>query len=251
MFDQIPLATILISYVAVLFSLSVHEAAHATAAYLLEDDTAARLGRMTLNPVAHIDLLGTVILPLVGAFTGVRVIGWAKPVPVDTSRLSRKFKQRVGYAMVAAAGPASNLVQSLVFLIVLALYIRIGFPEAGLSKLRIFEACLFVPVERFLHAGEFSTSQVLVMTLLGRLVIINVGLALFNLLPVGPLDGGGIMRGFLPWRWLPTWDRIQPTLSIVLLVLFLLGALGPMLAPLYFLAENFYLMPLARLIVGA
>lgn len=251
MFDQIPLATILISYVAVLFSLSVHEAAHATAAYLLDDDTAARLGRMTLNPIAHIDLLGTVILPLVGAFTGVRVIGWAKPVPVDPSRLSRKFKQRVGYAMVAAAGPASNLIQSLVFLIVLALYIRVGFPEAGLSKLRIFEACLFVPVERFLHAGQFSTAQVLIMTLLGRLVIINVGLALFNLLPVGPLDGGGIMRGFLPWRWLPTWDRIQPTLSIVLLVLFLLGALGPMLAPLYFLAENFYLMPLARLIVGA
>lgn len=251
MFDNIPLGTILISYVAVLFSLSVHEAAHATAAYLLDDDTAARLGRMTLNPVAHIDLIGTVILPLIGAFTGVRVIGWAKPVPVDTSRLTRKFKQRVGYALVAAAGPASNLVQSLIFLIALCLYIRFGLADLGFSKLHLVEASMGAPVERFIQTGAFSLGQVLVLTLLGRLVIINIGLALFNLLPVGPLDGGGILRGFLPWRWLPTWDRIQPTLSIVLLILFFIGALGPLLEPLFFLARYLYWMPLSRLLVGA
>ncbi len=82
MFDNIQIATVLVTYVAVLFALSVHEAAHATAAYLLEDDTAQRMGRMTLNPIAHMDLLGTLILPLLGMLTGARVLGWAKLVPV-------------------------------------------------------------------------------------------------------------------------------------------------------------------------
>ena len=127
MFDSLPVATILISYVAVLFALSVHEAAHATASHMMGDDTAKRLGRMTLNPLAHIDWIGTVLLPLLGSFSGFNVIGWAKPVPVDTSRLTRRFRARVGYAMVAAAGPASNLVQSLIFLVGLALYIRLAF----------------------------------------------------------------------------------------------------------------------------
>lgn len=249
MFENLPIATILVSYVSILFALSVHEAAHATAAYWLEDDTARRLGRMTLNPLAHIDWLGTVALPLLGALTGWRVIGWAKPVPVDPVKLTRRFRMRVGYAMVAAAGPASNLLQSLVFLVVLAVYIRLGFQGTG-STFELFQAAMFTPVERFLQHGTFGTGHVLLLTLLGRLVIINVGLALFNLIPVGPLDGGGILRGFLPDRWLPTWDRAQPTISIVLLVLFFLGALTYILEPLYFVALVFYIFPLARLILG-
>jgi Zn-dependent protease len=248
-FENLPIATILVSYISILFALSVHEAAHATAAYWLEDDTARRLGRMTLNPIAHIDLVGTVLLPLLGAVTGWRVIGWAKPVPVNPAKLTRRFRMRVGYAMVAAAGPASNLLQSLVFLIVLALYIRLNFHEVG-NGFELFQAAMFVPVEQFMKEEALGTGQVLLLTVLGRLVIINVGLALFNLLPVGPLDGGGIMRGFLPDQWLPKWDRIQPTLSIVLLVLFFLGALTYILEPLYFVALVYYIFPLARLILG-
>lgn len=251
MFDNIPFATILVSYVAVLFALSVHEAAHATAAYLLDDDTAASLGRMTLNPIAHMDWLGTLVLPLIGMVTGARVIGWAKPVPVDTSRLNRRFRARVGYAMVAAAGPASNMLQSLVFLLVLTLFIRFTIPASPDVHLKFFMASMFVPVERFLQDGTFSAGQVLTMTLLGRLVIINVGLAIFNLLPFGPLDGAGILRGFLPYQWLATFDRIQPTITIVLLILFFVGAMGFILGPLYFVAENLYILPLARLILGA
>jgi Zn-dependent protease len=90
-FDSISIPTILVSYVALLFSLSVHEASHATAAYLLEDDTAARLGRMTLNPLAHMDLLGTFVFPLLGMVSGFPFIGWAKPVPVDPRNLTRRF----------------------------------------------------------------------------------------------------------------------------------------------------------------
>jgi len=248
-FESLPIATILVSYVSILFALCVHEAAHATAAYWLVDDTARRLGRMTLNPLAHIDWLGTVLLPLLGALTGWRVIGWAKPVPVNPARLTRRFRMRVGYAMVAAAGPASNLLQSLVFLTILALYIRLAFPQTG-GAFNLFQAAMFLPVERFLQEESLSPGQVLLLTLLGRLVIINVGLALFNLLPVGPLDGGGILRGFLPDRWLPGWDRIQPALSIALLVLFFVGFLGLILSPLFWVAENFYVNPLARLILG-
>ena len=157
---------------------------------------------------------------------------------------------RVGYAMVAAAGPASNLLQSLVFLIILALYIRLAFPpivEVRSISSRRPCSCLWSASSRM---ESFSPGQVLLLTLLGRLVIINVGLALFNLLPVGPLDGGGILRGFLPDRWLPGWDRIQPALSIALLVLFFVGFLGLILSPLFWVAENFYVNPLARLILG-
>ena len=248
MLDNIPLATVLVSYVAMLFSLSVHEASHAAAAYYLEDDTAKRLGRLTLNPIAHIDLLGTVILPLIGMFTGFRVLGWAKPVPVDPRNLTRKFRQRVAMAMVAGAGPGSNLVLSMIFLPILALIIRLGFPAE--IREQIFYATMGLPVEKFLGSEQFSVLEVFCMTMLGRLVIINVGLAIFNLLPVGPLDGGSILRGVLPWRWLPTFDRIQPTISIILLVMFLLGFIGFILGPLFWVADTFYIRPFARLILG-
>ena len=250
MFENIQFATILVSYVAVLFALSVHEAAHATAAYLLDDDTAKRMGRMTLNPIAHMDLLGTLILPLLGMFSGWRVLGWAKPVPVDTSRLSRKFTARVGYAMVAAAGPASNLVQSFIFMTLLCLYIRFAVPFDRLGPMSSVSDAIFRPVEELLRKPELSAGTVLAMTLLGRLVIINVGLAIFNLLPFGPLDGAGILRGFLPYNALSTFDRIQPTITIVLLILFVVGVMGPLLNPLFYVAIRFYLEPLARLLLG-
>lgn len=250
MFDNIQPATILVTYVAVIFALSVHEAAHATAAYLLEDDTAKRMGRMTLNPLAHIDPIGTFLLPLLGMISGIRVLGWAKPVPVDTSRLTRKYTARVGYAMVAAAGPISNLVQSLVFLLMLCVVIRVAVPVDPQSRFNVFQLAMEMPVDWFVGKG-LGMGTALALSLLGKLVIINVGLAIFNLLPFGPLDGAGILRGFLPYAMLPTFDRIQPKLTIVLMILFFLGALKYVFGPLFWLAETFYLNPVARLLLGA
>src|SRR5690606_37754318 len=97
--------------VAMILSLAVHEAAHALVAYLRGDKTAAEAGRLSLNPIVHMDLLGTLIVPLVGALTKMPVIGWAKPVPVDLSRLKNPT---VDHALVAAAGPAANLLLTIV-----------------------------------------------------------------------------------------------------------------------------------------
>ncbi len=251
MFENISLQTILVTYVAMLFSLSVHEASHATVAYWLEDDTARRLGRMTLNPLAHMDILGTLILPLLGMLSGVRILGWAKPVPVDPRNLSRKFTQRTGMAMVAGAGPGSNFLLSLVFIPLLCLFIRIWTPDMEADRWIVFKASMFFNVEAFQRANTWGPGQILALMLLGRLVIINIGLAIFNLLPVGPLDGASILRGFLPWRWLPTFDRIQPAISIALLIAFFIPQIFWMImGPFWWVAENLYLTPYARFLLG-
>lgn len=236
MFDNLSLPTILVSYVALLFSLSVHEASHATAAYLLEDDTAASLGRMTLNPIAHMDLLGTLIFPLLGMITGFPIIGWAKPVPVDPRKLTRRFTQRVGYAFVASAGPASNLVQAGVFIGILILAVKSVIPDPAI-QIRVFEHAIWSFRLESLQIFQLSGTTVLFLFLLGQLVIVNIILALFNLLPMGPLDGAGILRGFLPWRWLPKFDRLQPWMGGILLVAVLTGVFRYVFGPVLFILQ--------------
>ena len=266
MFDSIPIQTIAVSYVALLLSLSVHESAHAASAYWLEDDTAKRLGRMTLNPLPHIDILGTLVLPLMGMVTGWRVLGWAKPVPVDPRNLTRKFTQRTGMAMIAGAGPASNLLLSFLCIPILALaisYLVADLPpmspnELARIKLFVFVRAIDLPVEHLFgllkevfDAPESGSALVFAIAFLGKMLIINIGLAIFNLLPFGPLDGASILRGFLPWRMVGSFDRVQPTLSIVILFLFLLGPIKYILSPLFSFALSFYIIPLARLLFGA
>ena len=232
MFDSISIPTILVSYVALLFSLSVHEASHATAAYWLNDDTAARMGRMTLNPLAHMDPLGTFLFPLLGMATGFPFIGWAKPVPVDPRTLTRRVAQRTGYAMVAAAGPTSNQVLAGIFLALLLILVKVVAPGSTLEMPLFAHALLARKVEN-LQALGLGTVMTLGLALTGRLVLINIGLALFNLLPMGPLDGAGILRGMLPWRWLPKFDRGQPWMGGLLIVLALTGVLGIVIGPVF------------------
>jgi Zn-dependent protease len=220
-FANIDFQTIVVSYLALLFSLCVHEASHATMAYWLEDDTAARLGRMTLNPLAHIDPIGTVLFPLIGMTTGFPMIGWAKPVPVNVNRLTRRFNMRTGYAFVAAAGPASNVVLAILATLALTLGLRATVPDFERGRFFIGALSGF----RTLEDLGVSPATGLLLALAGRLVIINFLLAVFNMLPVGPLDGGGVLRAFLPYKAAQWFDHHVMHMYIALIALFYLGGL--------------------------
>ena len=187
---------ILISFLVLVFSLTVHESAHAWAADRLGDPTARMLGRISLNPLVHVDPIGTVLFPLVGLFTGAPIIGWAKPVPVATWRFEQP---RRDYLMVAAAGPVSNL--SLAFLGVVGLRL-LGF--AG------------VPVP----GGLLRPLTDIAWALLS----INLLLAIFNLLPIPPLDGSTVLAGLLPERLAAGLDRLRPYGFVLLYALMLSGA---------------------------
>lgn len=245
MFDNISIPTILISYVALLFSLSVHEASHATAAYWLEDDTAARLGRMTLNPIAHMDPIGTFLFPLLGMVTGLPFIGWAKPVPIQPTRFTRKFSMRTGVAMVSGAGPASNLVLSLIFLLITTLTLRVIVPEPGL-RVELFYRGLQGP-ESLIEIGGGSGWMLLALGC--QIILINILLAIFNMLPVGPLDGAGVLQGLLPYRWAQVFEKYRPHMYIALLILVFTGLLKYILFPII-LGVYAVLQPAAHLLLG-
>jgi Zn-dependent protease len=186
----IDVAQIVIGFIVLLFSLTVHEAAHAWTADRLGDPTARWLGRVSLNPAVHIDPIGTVLFPLLAMFTGFPFIGWAKPVPVNISRLRR---HRSDYVLVAAAGPASNLLIAVAAAVVLAV-----MPAPGVTD------------------GAVSTP---LFTLFARLLQLNVLLAVFNMLPIPPLDGGNVLGGLLPRPLAARFDALRPYGFILLYAL--------------------------------
>lgn len=193
---DINLGQILISFLVLVFSLTVHESAHAWTADRLGDPTARALGRISLNPLVHADPIGTLLFPLVGLLTHAPIIGWAKPVPVATWRFSRP---RRDYLLVAAAGPASNLVLALVGAVALRLVVGVAPASADL---RIVE-----PVATVLYA----------------LLVVNLLLAIFNMLPIPPLDGGTVLAGLLPERLAAGFDRLRPYGFVLLYVLMFSG----------------------------
>ena len=171
-----------------IISLSFHEFCHAFVAKLLGDDTAERAGRLTINPVAHIDPIGTLLIPAIGAFSGVPLIGWAKPVPVDPRRFRSTVDKRRGYLLVSAAGPFSNL-----FLAFLAAAI-LAFGGHGVRDNRGIVELLII------------------------LLQMNVGLCVLNLLPIPPLDGSKL----LPRALDPMMASIQRYgMMILMLVMFI------------------------------
>lgn len=174
--------------IPVWLSLSVHEWAHAYTAYRLGDDTAARQGRMTVNPLAHIDPVGTLLLPLLGI-----PFGWAKPVPIDPVRFDRRVSMGTGMALAAAAGPFSNFLLALGA--ALAVWGITG-PLAGDS----------------LHGGT--------VRLLYQFAFVNAALGLFNLFPIPPLDGSRVAEALVPERLRGVWDSyasLAPGLLIALI----------------------------------
>lgn len=190
------------SYVVLLFSLSVHESAHAWTAFRQGDPTARSLGRISLNPLVHIDVIGTVVLPLLMIFTGVPLIGWAKPTPVDP----RYFKDlRRGQIVVSGAGPLSNLLLAL-----------------------LFTAGLFVAVRTLQE--PLPENPLVILLSLG--LQLNVLLAIFNLVPLPPLDGSHVVEWALPngmgHRYMA---MIAPYGGFILLALVMSGGLWTVLGP--------------------
>ncbi len=167
----------------ILFSLSVHEFAHAYVSWKLGDSTAERAGRLTLRPWAHLDPIGTLML-IISTLSGFG-FGWAKPVPINPANYRNPVK---GTFLVSLAGPSSNLVQAVIFAMVIHLPVFGSFPW---------------PVQDLIKAG----------------VLINIGLFLFNLIPVPPLDGSGILVYFLRGRLREQYERFRPYGLIFLLIL--------------------------------
>jgi len=200
---HIDFVAVFIAFVVLVFSLTVHEAAHAITADRLGDPTARMLGRVSLNPAVHIDPIGTILFPLIAMFTGVPLIGWAKPVPVTTSRLGAHWKRK--FMIIAAAGPASNIVIAL----------------AAAILLRV------VPVGGSL--GEATLAPL--ANLLYRAVGLNVLLAVFNMIPVPPLDGGNVLAGLLAGSAADFYDRVRPYGFFIIYVLLLTGVLWRIVDP--------------------
>lgn len=186
-----------------IFAVTVHEVSHGLAARRFGDRTAEQLGRLTLNPVRHIDPIGSVAVPLVLAFLSLPPFGWAKPVPVNPRNL-RKPKQHM--VLVAAAGPASNLAMALLWAIGFAVVLQAPMPVSG--------------------ARQFLLS----MTQIG--IYFNVLLAIFNLMPIPPLDGGRVLRGLVPESLGRKLDALEPYGLIIVMGLLALGVLGQVVTPL-------------------
>jgi Zn-dependent protease len=201
-------------FVLLLFSLSLHEAAHAWTASRLGDQTARMLGRVTLNPAKHIDPVGTVLLPLamlfLGPYGGRFLIGWARPTPVNT----RNFKNYVrGDVLTTLAGPVSNLLISFVCMIVLIALAKTSPIAAGLVRGLVYGG--FDPSAMGAAPALFPAVLLLYMAL-----TLNLFLAFFNLLPLPPLDGSHLIRHLLPTSMLRVYDQLG---IISLLLMFIFG----------------------------
>lgn len=189
MTETLILAAILVP--CLIIAIVFHEVAHGWTALALGDTTARDMGRLTLNPIKHVDPIGTILFPGALALMGGPIFGWAKPVPVVSQRLRNP---RYGMMAVAAAGPGMNLLLALIGSLLVgaiagtALVQGVALPEW-------------------------------VMTMFGAFIVINAFLALFNLLPIPPFDGSHILGGLLPERWAPQWRKIQSLGMVLIIVL--------------------------------
>lgn len=200
---------ILLWFIVFLFSLSVHESAHAWVSDQFGDDTGRMLGRISLNPAVHIDPFGTILFPLIGLLSGMG-FGWAKPVPVNP--LNWREKDKANF-WVSAAGPLSNLVLAVVFFLIAKVLLLLGYgPE-------------------MFAAGDAGGVWSAIGTVLSIGIMLNVILMVFNLLPIPPLDGGGVLESMLPYEAQRSFEQIKPYGFVLLIALLLTGVFGYILRP--------------------
>lgn len=192
----------------VLAAIVFHEVAHGWVANRLGDPTAERMGRLTLNPLAHIDLVGTVLVPAMLIVLGGPVFGWAKPVPVNFDNLRDPRRDMI---LVSLAGPGTNLLLALLSLIVLKLIVLNGAGAQGSAS-----SYVLLPLRYMMQAS----------------VSINIMLAVFNALPIPPLDGSKVLMGFLPEDMAMQFARLEPYGFIIIIVLLTTGVLNVLLVPL-------------------
>ncbi|WP_073354099.1 site-2 protease family protein [Lampropedia hyalina] len=209
---------ILIMALPVLLAITIHEAAHGYAARHFGDNTAQMLGRITLNPLKHIDPIGTIVIPLVLYFatSGAFMFGYAKPVPINTRNLKNPRRDMI---WIALAGPASNIAQAIIWTLLLGLLLAMGIRET-------------------FFMGMVSAG-----------IVINLVLAVLNLFPLPPLDGGRIAVGLLPYKPASFLARLEPYGFFIIMGLLLMGILDRFwLRPLVDLGKAILLQPLAWLL---
>jgi len=192
---------------ALLLAITVHESAHAWTAFKLGDPTAYSMGRVTLNPIPHIDLMGTILLPLIMIVMGGPPFGWAKPVPINPLNLRNPKRDNL---IISAAGPLSNIalaIGCIILLKILYLILPSSLPQSSLA----------LPVIRA------------VLTIIHALIMINVILAVFNMIPIPPLDGSGVLMGFLSPEASRKYEQLQPYGFLIIIILLMTGIIGRIL----------------------
>lgn len=218
---EIDIGFVIIWFVVFLFSLSFHESAHAWMSERFGDDTGRHQGRITLNPIPHIDPIGTILFPLISMFTSVPLLGWAKPVQTNPLLWRDKTKANIS---VSAAGPISNFILMTIAFIILKALILSGMLRFNPALRNIYDVIAPAP-------GQPAFMQPLAM-FLSVMLMLNLALGVFNLIPIPPLDGSHVLEELLPHPMQQAYYQLRPYGFLLLMALLYLGALSLIFQPI-------------------